>query len=235
MTEQSAQLPLAMRLNDGATFDNFLTGGNALVVNELRHLQQRGDRFIYLYGSYGSGRSHLLQACCHDFEQRQLRPIYLPLASLADFPPGDVLDAVEHSDLVCLDDIDTVMAKPAWEQALFGLFNALWQREAQLLVSAAVAPRGLNCQLADLQSRLSWGSAYQLKSLEDEAGAIALLKFRAGKRGMTISDEVAQFIYRRLRRDSHSLIAAVDQLDRASLAARRRITVPFVRQILSEE
>ena len=234
MNREPAQLALAVQLRDGATFDNFLATGNTLLLNELQQLGGSGERFIYLYGAAGSGRSHLLQACCHRADQQGRRAVYLPLAELAAYPPEQVVAGADQFDLVCLDDIEAVLGDRNWEQALFGLFNTLLQQDAALLVAAGVAPRQLGCALADLQSRLSWGAAYQLRSQGVDHGK-ALLQYRARQRGMLLSDEVANYIYHRCRRDPHSLMQALDLLDRRSLQARRRLTIPFVREVLHEQ
>lgn len=226
------QLPLAVQLRDDATFDNFVLGENGLLVNELRRLVLDGEDYIYLYGASGSGRSHLLQAACRSFNQQGRRAIYLPLYELQHYAADDVFAGVNESSLICLDDIDAVVGKPHWEEALFYFFNQIRDADSRLVIAAPCAVRELSVHLADLASRLSWGVLYQLKSLNDD-DRIQVLRLRAEQRGLELNDEVSHFIYYRCQRDMVTLMSTLDRLDHASLKEQRRLTIPFVKSILS--
>lgn len=222
------QLPLAVQLKDDATLDNFYLADNALLVAQLRKQLQGGERYLYLFGADGCGRSHLLQAACHQADLLGTSSVYLPLRELQDYAPDQLFDGLEQLSLVCLDDLQCVIARPDWEQQLFSLFNRLMQHNVALLIAADCAVRELAVELADLASRLSWGSVYQIKSLTDQQRVDAV-RFRAARRGLELTDEVAQFIYHRSQRDTQSLLSVLDNLDRASLTEQRRLTVPFVK------
>ena len=222
------QLPLAVQLRDEATFDNFYAGANQLLINELKRQLDNGERYIYLFGAAGSGRSHLLQAACHHADQCGHRSVYLPLDELKDYPPQQLFTGLEQMTLVCLDNVDRVIGSEVWEEALFHLFNRLLEAQVYLLVAADRSPRELKPNLADLASRLSWGSLYQLKSDSDDDQK-TILQFRAERRGIEMPDDVAQFIYHRCQRDTHSLLNVLDKLDAASLKAQRKLTIPFVK------
>ncbi len=240
------QLPLAVQLRDDATFDNFFLFDEAvsdrrLVVKQLRgQLSQQpsqqqdspqGEWYIYLYGPTGMGKSHLLQAACHQSDTLGLASLYLPLQELVDYSPQDLFEGLEQLELVCLDDIQCVLGKKQWEQALFNLFNRLAENKTRLLVSGDCAIRELPIKLPDLQSRLSWGSVYKLSAIGDEQ-QLAVFQFRAEKRGLAVNDEVAQYIYHRCQRDMDALVDVLDKLDSASLKEQRRLTVPFVKLVL---
>ncbi|ARN72967.1 DnaA regulatory inactivator Hda [Oceanicoccus sagamiensis] len=225
------QLPLAVQLRDDTTFDNFYAGDNALLLETLRAQLPSGERYIFLYGASRGGRSHLLQAACHQADELGLTSVYLPLTELRDYPPQELFEGLEQLSLVCLDDIDTVMGDSDWEQSLFHLFNRLQERQVHLIVSANSAVRELNSGLADLSSRLSWGAVFQLKSLSDPQRSAAI-QLRAERRGLELNDEVIQFIYHRCQRDMETLLDVLDTLDHASLKEQRRLTVPFVKDIM---
>lgn len=225
------QLPLALQLRDDATFDNFYPADNALLVNQLRYQLDGGERYQYIYGQQGCGRSHLLQAACHQANQVHKAAVFLPLKELHGYPPDDLFEGLEQLSLVCLDDVDSVVAKPEWQLPLFNLFNRLLDNNCCLLISANAPVRELPCGLADLTSRLSWGSIYQIKNLSDQQ-KISALQFRARRRGLKLSDEVVQFIFHRCQRDTKTLMAVLDNLDKASLTEQRRLTVPFVKMVM---
>ena len=224
------QLALEIRLRDEATFDNFLAGdATRPLVNALqRQVEASGEAIIFIYGPAGCGRSHLLQAACHRVGSHAL---YLPLATLRDHPAGEVLQGVESMGLVCLDDVNRVLGDEDWEEALFHLCNRARQQGCRLLVAGDAAPRALALGLEDLRSRLGWGLVFQLTQPGDEEKA-AILQFRADRRGLALSPEVAAFIVSRAPRALHQLLGLLERLDRASLAQQRALSVPFVKQIL---
>ncbi|WP_200821415.1 DnaA regulatory inactivator Hda [Oceanicoccus sp. KOV_DT_Chl] len=231
MSVLSQQLPLALQLRDDATFENFYVADNGVLVDSLQRQLSGGERYIYYYGDKGSGRSHLLQAACHQADKAGLSSVYLPLSELHEYNPAELLEGLEQLSLVCLDDIDQVLGNSDWEQQLFHLFNRLNDQQVCLLVSAPCAVRELNIELADLSSRLSWGMLFQITPFND-AQQLAVIQFRAQRRGLQLSDDVAQFIFYRCQRDTEALMQVLEQLDKASLEQKRRLTVPFVKSIL---
>jgi len=224
------QLTLAVQLRDEATLENFLPAPvQRPLLSALQGLiESTGASMIFLHGAEGSGKSHLLQACCH---LAGAGALYLPLAELVQYPPDEVLQGVEALDLVCLDDMHSVLGNDSWELALFSLYNRAMQQNCKLLIAANAAPRALSVDLADLRSRLSWGTVFQLASTDDE-GKVAILRFRASRRGLSLSADVASYIVSRAPRAMAQLLSLLDTLDQASLAEQRSLSIPFVKQAL---
>lgn len=221
--DMAVQLPLGIALADGATFDNYLPGENAAAVASVRGA---AEAFVYLWGARGTGRTHLLQAACHAAVGDAAA--YLPLAQHRDLSP-ELLEGLEHTALVCLDDIDAIVGIEPWELGLFHLYNRLRESGTRLLVAADRAPAALALRLPDLTSRLGWGPVFQLHALTD-TDKLAALQLRARGRGLELPDDVGHYLLRRCPRDMHSLFHVLDVLDRAALAAQRRLTIPFVRE-----
>ena len=225
------QIPLGFRLRERASFDSFQPGENAQLLFQLRDFADgQGEAFLYLWGGPGSGRSHLLQAVCRQAAERQRTPAFIPLQEMDRFDPG-IFSDLEQMDLVCIDDLQMIAGKASWEKALFRLFNRMREGGSQLLVSADQSPARLGVKLPDLHSRLEWGVSYRLLPLNDECRMQALI-VGARRRGMELPQESARYIIRHSPRDMESLQRLLAELDRASLAAQRRLTVPFVKQIL---
>jgi DnaA family protein len=219
-----------VQLRDEATLDNFLAAApvQALVGALGRQLEPAGEEIIYVYGPSGSGKSHLLQAGCH---LAGTSAQYLPLAEVGHYAPEDVLQGVESLNLVCLDDISHVMGDARWERALFNLYNRAREQGCRLLVGADAAPRALAVDLADLRSRLAWGIVYRLTRASDEEKS-AILRFRASRRGLSLSREVSSYIVSRAPRALDQLLDLLDTLDQASLAQQRALSIPFIKQAL---
>ncbi len=220
------QIPLRVGLRDSATFSNFYPGANASACYAL---EQDGEPFIYLWGELGSGKSHLLQAACHGVTEQGGMAIYLPLYETGIAP--SMLDGLEDMTLVCLDDMEAVAGDGEWETALFHLYNRLRDSGSRLLAAGNATPAALGLGLPDLVSRLGWGPVFQLQPLSDVDKAEALRQ-RASNRGMELPAEVAAYLLQRAPRDMHALFALLDRLDESSLAAQRKLTIPFVRQII---
>lgn len=232
MSFQSLQLPLQVQINDSATFDNFFAKGrNEQIVAALKKLDSSKEQFFYVYGQKGVGCSHLLQASCHYFSEQGEQTLYMPLGELLEYAPDEILDGLEHVGLLCFDNIDLICGNARWEEALFHFYNRARDAGLTLLMAGSVAPRQLPLTLADLSSRLSWGLVYQLEPLNDEQ-KIKLLKMRAHRRGLELSDDVARYIVHRSVRDIAELLGLLDKLDNASLIHRRRLTIPFVKDAL---
>ncbi len=231
MSRAPAQLPLGVSLRDDATFDSFLPGANVTLLETLtQQLGESGEPFVYLWGAAGTGRTHLLQAACHAASSRDLRALYLPLEDLGHFPPL-MLEEVERLDLVAIDDVDAVVGRKRWEEGLFHAFNRLRDAGKHLLMASAVSPRQLPVKLPDLASRLTWGVTFHLQGLDDTE-RLQALQLRARVRGMQLPDEVGRYILHRGPRGLGELCESLAVLDRASLTAQRKLTIPFVKQAL---
>jgi DnaA family protein len=228
---KSKQLTLGVGLKDEATFANYYAGQNGALLQELTKTASGvGERVIYFCGSGGEGCTHLLQACCHEANHHKLTSVYLPLASLIDFSPA-IFDGLESLALICIDDLHLIAGRPAWEEAFFHLYNRVHDAGKRLIVTANVKPKALGLVLPDLISRLSWGMVFQLQALTDTE-KLAVLIMRAERRGMILSDDVGKFILNHCPRHMATLFAAFEALDKASLAAQRKLTIPFVKAIL---
>lgn len=225
------QLPLSISLRDDATFDNYLEApADALAVDILRCLAPSAEyALLYLCGDAGSGRSHLLQAVCH----QQPESVYLPVSQLLESSPAEVFDDLHHQPLVCLDDIDSIAGNGAWEEAVFHFLNRKMAVGGAVLVSARQQGKGI-FKLPDLVSRLSQGLLLRLQSPDDEQRA-QLFAWRGERRGIHIPEDVAAYVLRHFSRDSHQLQQLLERLDTRSLAQQRRITIPFVRDVIADE
>lgn len=232
----SHQLPLRLNPRHGKEFSNFYTGTNGAAVSAVRRaVEARGGatRVVYVWGGPGSGRSHLLHAACHLAGALQRTAAYLPMRDYAG-QPSELADGLDTMQLVCVDDIDAAAGNGAWQQALFHLHNRLAEQGAALLVSARSAPGGLALTLADLTSRLAAGLVFRLHPLGD-AHMAAALRAEAERRGMRLDEEATRYILRRYPRAPGALWDLLDRLDGASLAAKRRLTVPFIRSHLNPQ
>lgn len=225
-----SQLVLPLRLADHAVFATFLNTGNEALVGllgDLAHSDMSGGNGCWLWGAPSTGKTHLLQAACECADERS---IYLPMRLLSDAGPG-VLEGLASRDLVCIDDIEQIVGDDTWERALFNLCNDITDADSRLIVAASAPPRECAITLPDLESRLSRLPTFHLRPLA-EADRVTALQLRARHRGLDLPSATARYLLSRSRRDMGSLYSLLDRLDLEALRAKRRLTIPFVRDVM---
>jgi len=224
------QLPLPLRLRPGLEFSNFEAGKNGELVARLQSIGQGGQGQIYFWGAAGSGRTHLLQAVLAEAQRTGLQGCYLPCAELLSLPTT-ILEGLEVLAPVVIDDLDRLAGIPAWEEALFHFYNRLQESNITLILSAKGPPATIGLGLSDLRSRLAAGEVFRIRPLEEEE-LLRLFCQRATERGLVVTPEVGRYVISRVERTAATTMALLDRLDDAALSAARRLTIPFVKQIL---
>lgn len=226
-----SQLPLSLKLPQFTQFENFFPANNAIVIDALKKLVAgNGEKIIYLHGAEGLGKTHLLQAACHTASLENISAVYLPLKTLHTFGPG-ILEGLESLAFIAIDNVEVVARDAVWNEALFHLYNRLLSQEGRLLIAGLQGPSEAGFKLPDLISRLKGCLLLHLQALKD-ADKFTALQLHAKMRGLELSEEVGDFLMKRCPRDLPSLIQVLDELDKMSLAAQRKLTIPFVKQVL---
>jgi DnaA family protein len=225
------QVALNIHLRVDATFDNFFVTNNQVLITYLQQFcQQTKDQVIYVWGETGSGKSHLQQAMCHLARENKISVFYLSLKNFVEYDPK-MLEALDNFALICIDDVDAIAGNADWEEAVFHFYNRTLEKKHKLFFTASKLPQNIPFKLADLQSRLQWGLLFQLNALPDQEKCNAL-KLQAINRGINLSNDVIEFLLKRCQRDMHELSRIFDTLDHASIIAKRKITIPFVKEVL---
>ncbi|HEY9256237.1 MAG TPA: DnaA regulatory inactivator Hda [Stenotrophomonas sp.] len=224
------QLPLALRYPPDQRLETYI-GAPEGVIAQLRAIAvgARAD-WIFLAGASGSGKTHLALSLCAAAEQAGRRAAYLPLLAAAG-RLREALESLEGHEVIALDGVDAIAGNREDEVALFDFHNRARAAGVALLYTARAMPDGLPLGLPDLRSRLSQCVRIALPVLDD-AGRAAVLRERAQRRGLVIDDAAIEWLLTHSGRELGALVAVLDRLDRESLAAKRRITVPFLRSVL---
>jgi DnaA family protein len=230
---QPLQYTLAVTLPEDETLDSFYAGAQTAAVAFLKaYLQQPARQSpVYLFGANGSGKSHLLYAACVQAQEQGLTSQLLTLDDCRQLSPR-LLDDLEQLDLVCLDNIQAIAGELSWQTAVFDLYNRMAEQGKALIIVGNQAPQQLGLQLADLVSRLQACTAFQLRLLTDDDKQ-KLLQQKARLRGMELPDEVARYLLNHQDRDIRALVAILDKLDKATIVHQRKLTIPFVKEILN--
>jgi DnaA family protein len=226
------QLPLGLRFPRDQRLDSYRDAPPGLLAT-LSALASKASDSVFLCGLNGSGRSHLLLATCAQASAAGLPVAYLPLRGFGA-RAADALAQQGMVRLACVDDVQAIAGDRDAEVALFDLHNRVRDAGGALLYSADATPLQLELSLPDLRSRLAQCTQFALP-LPDEAMRRDILRERARARGLELDDAVMDWLFRRVDRSLATLTALLDRLDRESLAAQRRITVPFLRQTLDTD
>lgn len=208
------------------TLDTFVVGQNAELAHLLRQYARHADdipaeRFVYLWGEAGAGKTHLMHALAGTAGSR-----YIPAGAGDDAYLFD-----EKTTLYLMDDCQAL--SPDAQIAAFALFNQVRENGALLVSAGDKPPAGLALR-EDLRTRLGWGLIYQVHGLTDEE-KIAALTQAAQARGIGLPPGVLPYLITHFRRDMRSLSAMLDALDRYSLETQRPITLPLLRSLLQLE
>ena len=235
-SHDTGQLSLIPTRSDISSFDNFLLeegSANTELVNVLQGMAEQGMPSPYfLHGLSGSGKTHLLSATMRALqEQQQKRIFYFDLRNSAISP--ELIINLEQPSFVCVDNLDAWAGDDACEQALFSIVERAKQNNWSLLIAANDKPNELGINLADLVSRLGSGVVYRLSRLDEET-TFAAIQLRAKERGLIIQDDAIRYLLTHYARDNKTLFATIDRLDKASLVAKRKVTVRFLQQVLND-
>lgn len=225
------QLPLEFKLLDNVNFSNFFfSESNQQLYFALKNflmLDNNSELFFYLCGNKQAGKTHLLQACCSKLSEKNIQAMYISINNLLNI---NYLDGLESLSLICLDDIHHIN-NILLEEKIFYLFNSLRAKKHKLIVAADCTPSNLSLKLPDLKSRMSWGITYYVHGLTDQEKILALM-MRAEQVGLELNEAVANYLLTRVSRSTEKLFKILETLDHASLAAKRRLTIPFVKEVL---
>ena len=226
------QLPLGVRLADRAVFESFLPAGNAEALAHARRIAAGEAGLTWLCGPASAGKTHLLQAICAA-AGRSAPAGFMPLGDLAALGVG-VLEGLPRLACLCIDDLQAVVGRPEWERALFSVLREVGEGGRTLVMAARASPALLKWALADLGSRCAAAAVLPLRVL-DESEQQQALQLRARLRGLELPQETSRWLQRRFPRDMRRLYGLLDALDEAALAAQRRLTVPFIREVLARD
>lgn len=237
----SGQIPLWSPQAKHSRFDNFqveLESVNALLVENLRDYILHADTTpFFISGESGSGKTHIQLAATNlsrELGFSDTRYVDCRSASVH----YSMLDGCMEASCLCLDNIDAWSGNAAAEQALFAVVekiknapNNIPNNAQRLIVSAKKSPKNNDFSLADLVSRLASGVVFELTTLDD-VGKFKALQHNVNERNLKVNNKVLHHLLTHFARDNHSLFSALDKLDRASLIEKRKLTIPFVKEVL---
>jgi len=226
------QIALPLTFDKQFSFDNFLSDQAEFFTNSLQSsINQVGEALVGVWGGHDSGKTHLINAAAHYARQQSCQFQFYDGFQLMACDPAQ-FDDFANSKILLIDNLDAICGQIQWEQKIYQLINACSQGEMTLLFTLSVNPQFLDCKLPDFQSRLSWGLLLQLPIVVD-SNIGQVLKFRAELLGIELSKEVIAYLLTHYSRHLSLQMEILRLLDKMSLSAKKRVTVPFIKQTLN--
>jgi chromosomal replication initiator protein len=237
--------PSAPRLHPDYSFDNFVVGP----CNRLAHAsciaisQNPGTIYnpLFLHGSVGLGKTHLLHAVCHDFRQKH-NGLSIQFLSCEQFVNG-FISAIEEGrlsefqnqhrkvDVLIIDDVQFLREREQSQEEFFHTFNALYNNRRQIVLTADCAPGQLPSLEERLTSRFKWGLVARLDPPSYET-RIAIVKKKAHLRDIKLPEGIAELIAEHVQSNIREIEGALTILYATAQTAGQPITAELARQAL---
>ncbi len=230
------QLPLKMSLRDDASFETFIAEQEsiALVLSQLQQLDNaQYAGCYYFFGESGVGKTHLLQAACRFYTEKGRQSVYFPLANQQLPLIPDVLQGLEVTPLVCLDDVEQVLGDLGWEKALANFLAKSRVQGHRVLLTGQTALTDWPVASEGLMRELVSIIPVPLAPLQGERELVLALQRHALYMGFELPLKVGNFLIKRFSTDLQELLAVLKLLEQASLVDKRRLTLPFVKEVLA--
>ena len=227
------QIPLRFEFQSNQNFSTFYHGDNEETIDHLQQFCHSSEQQIYLWGAAGTGKTHLLQATTQEVNKQSKSCFYFSFNSNS-LPDPSMLTGLENLDIINFDNIDHIAGNNEWEQAFFNFYNLHRDRNKQLILSSSCPPKYLAIELPDLKTRMNWGLTLKLKTLSDKQLLNALI-YKANTLGFEIPIQVGQYIMTRYASDLPSTWDLLKKIELATLSAKRKVTIPFLKQMMSKE
>lgn len=226
---QVAQIPLPLSFDKRFSLQNYISNNSDYIEQQLTALfDETGESLIGIWGGVDSGKTHLLNACAH-YARHCSIPFHLfDAGQLGVVKPENFYD-FPCGSAVGIDNIDLLAGNRAWEEQFYQLVNRVKSGELRFVFSMTRQPRDTGFRLPDLKSRLTWGLLMSLQQPDDEQ-VQQILKQRARLLGLELSEDVLNYLLSHFSRKLSEQMQILYQLDRAALTAKRKITIPLIRQ-----
>ncbi len=235
----------SLKLHPDYTFDNFVVGPS----NRLAHAscvavsQSPGNTYnpLFIYGNSGLGKTHLLHAVCFG-AQRKSNDAVIQFLSCEDFV-NKFIGAIEEGDLsgfqsqfrtvdmLVIDDVQFLREREHSQEEFFHTFNALYNNSKQIILSADSPPGKIPSLETRLISRFNWGLVTRIDPPSYET-RIAIVQKKAHLRGLNISDEIAEYIARKVHANIRELEGALTTIYAVATTTEKEIDLELAKTAL---
>jgi len=233
------------QLNPKYTFETFIVGS----CNQFAHAAAtavaqtpaKAYNPLFLYGGVGLGKTHLMQAVGHAIKHnwREMRLAYVTsegftnevINSLRYDRMVSFRDKYRSVDVLLMDDIEFIAGKERTMEEFFHTFNTLYEAQKQVVISSDCPPREIPGLEERLRSRFVWGLTADLQAPDLETKRAILAK-KSEEQGITLPDEVSDFVARKIKSSIRDLEGALKTLVAHCSLMGAEISVAMAQQVL---
>ncbi|MFV5489992.1 DnaA regulatory inactivator Hda [Acinetobacter sp. ASP199] len=224
------QLQLDIEPQLDARISDFSGPGWGHVIDAVRQLHAGLINRFYVYGSAGTGKSHLLSAICDSYLEVGKTAIQVSLLELLD-APTEAITSLDRYDLVALDDIEAISGVPHWQKAVFHLINYNNEGGGQLVFSSRFAPIELKLELPDLQSRLTQAVSTRVPNGSLYADRFALVSSVLDRRGIHLDQQIFDYLLSHGPHQTSVLLQTLEQIIQLLKGEKLKVSNANLRQI----
>ena len=237
-------------LNPKYTFDTFVVGSNNKFAHaaSLAVAESPGEIYnpLFLYGGVGLGKTHLMHSIAHFILQKNPSSRILYVTS-EEFT-NEVIEAIRNSnntamtkfrekyrniDVLLIDDVQFIIGKESTQEEFFHTFNTLYESKKQIVLTSDRPPRDIATLEDRLKTRFEWGLTADVQPPDFET-RMAIIKRKAELVGLSVPDNVCEFIAQKLKSNIHQLEGTVKKLNAIHLVEGATPTISTAQRAISD-
>ena len=236
------------QLNPRYTFETFVVGN----CNQFAHAAAqavaetpaKAYNPLFLYGGVGLGKTHLMQAVGH-LIKRKWKEMRLAYVNSENFT-NEVINSLRYDrmvsfrdkyrnvDILLMDDIQFIAGKERTMEEFFHTFNALYEAQKQVVISSDCPPKEIRGLEERLRSRFAWGLTADLQAPDLETKRAILAK-KSESQGVTLPDDVSDFVARKIKSSIRDLEGALTRLLAYSSLEGMPVSLSMAQQVLKNQ
>jgi chromosomal replication initiator protein len=247
---KSQESPFALSLNSRYTFENFVIGpsNHHAHAYSLAVAESPGKAYnpLFIYGGVGLGKTHLMQAICHQTIKNTKKPGNLKICYMpSERFTNELIEGIQHRstnafrqkyrnvDILVIDDIHFIAGKESTQEEFFHTFNTLYDAHKQIIISSDRPPKEISNLQDRLVSRFSWGLTIDIQPPDLET-RVAILKKKIEREPVSVPDEVIFFIAQLIKTNIRELEGALIRTIAYSLLEEKPITLELSKEVLKD-
>lgn len=235
-------------LNSRYTFENFVVGPSSRHAHAyslaVAESPAKAYNPLFIYGGVGLGKTHLIQAICHQIGDRSSGKLKICYISSEKFT-NELIDAIQHhstagfrqkyrnADVLVIDDIHFIAGKESTQEEFFHTFNTLYDAHKQIVFSSDRPPKEIANLQERLVSRFGWGLTTDIQPPDLET-RVAILKKKIEREPVAVPDEVIFFIAQLIKTNVRELEGALIRTIAYSLLEEEPISLGLAKEVLKD-
>ncbi len=237
-----------VNLNSRYTFENFVVGPSNRHAHAyslaVANSPAKTYNPLFIYGGVGLGKTHLIQAICHQIKNNNPTGVKICYVSSEKFT-NELIDAIVHRsttafrqkyrnlDVLVIDDIHFIAGKESTQEEFFHTFNTLYDAHKQIVFSSDRPPKEITNLQERLVSRFGWGLATDIQPPDLET-RVAILKKKIEREPVSAPDEVIFFIAQLIKTNIRELEGALIRTIAYSLLEEAPVTLQLTKEVLKD-